>query len=142
MWCCLAFAIFWLAKLFDVVFWLQNYQHNPWLIHLTAKLLVNDPGAISLIGHNPFQNGIPPRLYYINEIDGFYTILVTCMCVHAQVIQSRSVNFKNFKRIHTDVWTAICGVIIMLVTFFYSKLDSECANMRDFYWSGQIFQFL
>ena len=62
------------SKIFvHVSFLLQNYQHNPWLIHLTAKLLVNDPGAISLIEHNPFQNGTPPRLYNcINKIDGLY----------------------------------------------------------------------
>lgn len=38
----------------------QNYQYNPWLIHLAAKLLVNDEKATSLIGHNPFINGTPP----------------------------------------------------------------------------------
>lgn len=38
----------------------QNYQQNPWLIHFTAKLLVNDPGVTSLIAHNPFENGTPP----------------------------------------------------------------------------------
>lgn len=38
----------------------QNYQQNPWLIHLTAKLLVNDPDATSLISHNPFESGAPP----------------------------------------------------------------------------------
>jgi len=38
----------------------QNYQYNPWLIHLAAKLLVNDEQATSLIAHNPFVNGTPP----------------------------------------------------------------------------------
>ncbi|KAL9957161.1 hypothetical protein ACROYT_G038765 [Oculina patagonica] len=39
----------------------QNYQYNPWLIHLAAKLLVNDEQATSLIEHNPFVNGTPPK---------------------------------------------------------------------------------
>jgi len=38
----------------------QNYQYNPWLIHLAAKLLVNDEQATSLIAHNPFFNATPP----------------------------------------------------------------------------------
>jgi len=38
----------------------QNYQYNSWLIHLAAKLLVNDEQATSLIAHNPFVNGTPP----------------------------------------------------------------------------------
>ncbi|XP_015774556.1 PREDICTED: lipase maturation factor 1-like [Acropora digitifera] len=38
----------------------QNYQYNPWLIHLAAKLLANDEQATSLIAYNPFFNGTPP----------------------------------------------------------------------------------
>ncbi|XP_048575813.1 lipase maturation factor 1 isoform X2 [Nematostella vectensis] len=38
----------------------QNYQYNPWLIHLAAKLLANDEQATSLIAHNPFGNGTTP----------------------------------------------------------------------------------
>eukprot|EP00112_Aurelia_sp_Birch-Aquarium-sp1_P001317 Seg1139.5 transcript_id=Seg1139.5/GoldUCD/mRNA.D3Y31 product="Lipase maturation factor 1" protein_id=Seg1139.5/GoldUCD/D3Y31 len=39
----------------------QNHQHNPWIIHLAAKLLVNDKEADELIQYNPFKNGKPPR---------------------------------------------------------------------------------
>ncbi|KAJ7340273.1 Lipase maturation factor 1 [Desmophyllum pertusum] len=39
----------------------QNYQYNPWLIHLAAQLLVNDEQATSLIAHNPFANGTAPK---------------------------------------------------------------------------------
>ncbi|XP_065065932.1 lipase maturation factor 1-like [Rhopilema esculentum] len=39
----------------------QNYQYNPWLIHLAAKLLANRKEAESLLQHNPFKNGKPPR---------------------------------------------------------------------------------
>ncbi|XP_028406476.1 lipase maturation factor 1-like isoform X1 [Dendronephthya gigantea] len=53
----------------------QNYQNNPWLIHLSAKLLVNDPDATSLISHNPFKNGPPPRYiraeHYLYEFTKF-----------------------------------------------------------------------
>ncbi|XP_057311803.1 lipase maturation factor 1-like [Hydractinia symbiolongicarpus] len=39
----------------------MNYQQNPWLLHFTAKLLVNDPNVTSLLAHNPFEDGPPPR---------------------------------------------------------------------------------
>jgi len=39
----------------------QNYNQNPWLLHLIAKLLVNDPIATSLIAFNPFENTTPPK---------------------------------------------------------------------------------
>ncbi|XP_014667635.1 PREDICTED: lipase maturation factor 1-like [Priapulus caudatus] len=39
----------------------QNYQYNPWLVHLTAKLLVNDQLVTSLMAHNPFMGSDPPR---------------------------------------------------------------------------------
>lgn len=39
----------------------QNYQHNPWLVHLAVKLLINDDDAVSLIAHNPFQGREPPK---------------------------------------------------------------------------------
>jgi len=39
----------------------MNYQQNPWLLHLTAKLLVNDKNMTSLISYNPFMDGDPPK---------------------------------------------------------------------------------
>lgn len=39
----------------------QNYQQNPWLIHLAVKLMVNDEGTTSLIAHNPFKGRDPPK---------------------------------------------------------------------------------
>lgn len=39
----------------------QNYQHNPWLVHLAAKFLVNDKEVDSLIAHNPFHGRAPPK---------------------------------------------------------------------------------
>ncbi|XP_063434753.1 lipase maturation factor 1-like [Mytilus trossulus] len=39
----------------------QNYQRNPWLIHLGVKLLANDEDATSLIQNNPFEGKSPPR---------------------------------------------------------------------------------
>lgn len=39
----------------------QNYNHNPWLIHLGIKFLTNDQDAVSLISHNPFEGRQPPR---------------------------------------------------------------------------------
>ena len=39
----------------------QNYQHNPWLVHLAAKMLKNDPIVDSLLLKNPFQGQKPPK---------------------------------------------------------------------------------
>ncbi len=41
---------------------MQNYQTNPWLIHLVYKLLQNDEGALTLIDKNPFDKTSPPKL--------------------------------------------------------------------------------
>ena len=48
----------------DWVMWFaafQNYQSNPWLIHLAGKMLDNDPIVDSLIEENPFRDGDPPK---------------------------------------------------------------------------------
>ena len=39
----------------------QNYQYNPWLIHLAVKLLDNDEETTTLIANNPFRGREPPR---------------------------------------------------------------------------------
>ncbi|XP_077979831.1 lipase maturation factor 1-like [Glandiceps talaboti] len=39
----------------------QNYEMNPWLINLSAKLLVNDEEATDLIAVNPFYHTNPPK---------------------------------------------------------------------------------
>ncbi|CAL1540716.1 unnamed protein product [Lymnaea stagnalis] len=39
----------------------QNYNHNPWLVHLAAKFLVNDEKTESLIAYNPFHGRPPPK---------------------------------------------------------------------------------
>uniref|UniRef100_A0A914W755 Lipase maturation factor n=1 Tax=Plectus sambesii TaxID=2011161 RepID=A0A914W755_9BILA len=39
----------------------QNYQHNPWLVHLVAKMLNNDAFISELLEHNPFLDKDPPR---------------------------------------------------------------------------------
>ena len=36
----------------------QTYQHNPWLVHLAAKMLVNDPIVDSLLLKNPFKGNL------------------------------------------------------------------------------------
>src|SRR5437868_3764317 len=38
---------------------MSSFQHQPWLMHLTAKLLSNDPIALSLIENNPFPEQPP-----------------------------------------------------------------------------------
>ncbi|XP_076067019.1 lipase maturation factor 1-like [Oratosquilla oratoria] len=49
----------------------QSYEHNPWLLHLAGKFLVNDEEASSLIHYNPFKDQKPPRfvraLHYVYE---------------------------------------------------------------------------
>ena len=37
----------------------QNYQYNPWLLHLAGKLLAGDPNVNSLIEYNPFRDKPP-----------------------------------------------------------------------------------
>ena len=39
-----------------------NINHNPWLVHLVAKLLKNDPTIQPLIGHNPFKSKPPTAI--------------------------------------------------------------------------------
>ncbi|XP_013382135.1 lipase maturation factor 1-like [Lingula anatina] len=53
----------------------QNYQHNPWLVHLAAQLLVNDEGASSLIAHNPFLGKAPPKFIRAEHYRYRYTKL-------------------------------------------------------------------
>lgn len=39
----------------------QQYQQNPWLLHLMGKMLENDPVVDSLIDRNPFKGRKPPK---------------------------------------------------------------------------------
>jgi len=39
---------------------MEDPRSNPWLIHLIAQLLRNDPGALSLLANNPFPTQ-PPK---------------------------------------------------------------------------------
>jgi len=39
----------------------QNYQSNPWLVHLAGKMLDNDPIVDSLLAVNPFSGDQPPK---------------------------------------------------------------------------------
>ncbi|XP_061180484.1 lipase maturation factor 1-like [Saccostrea echinata] len=51
----------------------QNYQYNPWLVHLAVKLMTNDPGAESLIAHNPFHNKNPPKYIRVEHYRYVFT---------------------------------------------------------------------
>ncbi|XP_071533654.1 lipase maturation factor 1-like isoform X3 [Panulirus ornatus] len=53
----------------------QSYEHNPWLVHLAGKFLVNDQEASSLIAHNPFLNQDPPKFVRALHYKYEYTIL-------------------------------------------------------------------
>nr|XP_022337008.1 lipase maturation factor 1-like [Crassostrea virginica] len=53
----------------------QNYQYNPWLVHLAVKLLSNDPGAESLIAHNPFHDKDPPKYIRVEHYRYVFTKL-------------------------------------------------------------------
>ena len=39
----------------------QQYQQNPWLLHLMGKMLENDSVVDSLIDRNPFKSKKPPK---------------------------------------------------------------------------------
>lgn len=38
---------------------MSDYRRQPWLVHLVYKLLLADPGALSLLGRNPFPGKRP-----------------------------------------------------------------------------------
>ncbi|XP_053197743.1 lipase maturation factor 1 isoform X1 [Scomber japonicus] len=39
----------------------QTYEQSEWVIHIAGRLLANDTTVLSLLDHNPFQGGDPPR---------------------------------------------------------------------------------
>ena len=39
---------------------MSSYQRHPWLVHFIYKLLLDEPKALDLIAHSPFDRG-PPR---------------------------------------------------------------------------------
>ncbi|CAK6961791.1 lipase maturation factor 1 isoform X1 [Scomber scombrus] len=39
----------------------QTYEQSEWVIHIAGRLLANDTAVLSLLDHNPFQGGDPPR---------------------------------------------------------------------------------
>ena len=51
----------------------QQYQHNPWLLHLMGKMLENDPVVDSLISVNPFRNKKPPKFVRARHYKYTYT---------------------------------------------------------------------
>ncbi|XP_064601523.1 lipase maturation factor 1-like [Liolophura sinensis] len=51
----------------------QNFQYNPWLVHLAVKLLANEPTATSLIDYNPFQGKPPPKFIRAEHYQYRYT---------------------------------------------------------------------
>ncbi|XP_023236745.1 lipase maturation factor 1-like [Centruroides sculpturatus] len=51
----------------------QNYQYNPWLIHLAVKLLENDDTVMSLISFNPFEGRKPPKFIRAEHYHYTYT---------------------------------------------------------------------
>ncbi|XP_052269686.1 lipase maturation factor 1-like isoform X2 [Dreissena polymorpha] len=51
----------------------QNYQHNPWIVTMAAKLLTNDNSTLSLIAHNPFEGKDPPTYVRVQLYSYKYT---------------------------------------------------------------------
>lgn len=51
----------------------QNYQANPWFIHLAGKLLTNDKQTLDLIAYNPFQDQEPPKYIRVEHYRYEYT---------------------------------------------------------------------
>ena len=60
-----------LSSILGLILHLQSYQHNPWLIHLVIKLLENDREVSSLLAHDPFLDGEPPRYddFFLKKIE-------------------------------------------------------------------------
>jgi len=53
----------------------QNYQQNPWLLHLMGKMLENDPIVDSLVSYNPFKGKQPPSKIRARHFTYKYTKL-------------------------------------------------------------------
>lgn len=53
----------------------QTLEANPWILHLMHGLLVQDPRAESLIAHDPFEGGPPPR--YVRAVKYLYEFTST-----------------------------------------------------------------
>lgn len=53
----------------------QSYEHNPWIIHLAGKFLMNDAEVSTLISHNPFLGKDPPRFVRALHYRYWYTSL-------------------------------------------------------------------
>merc|ERR1712142_774735 len=51
----------------------QQYQHNPWLLHLMGKMLENDSVVDSLIYVNPFRGKKPPKFVRARHYKYTYT---------------------------------------------------------------------
>ena len=55
---------------------LQDFRQNEWLVHLTVKLPVNDPGVSGLLTHNPFlYHSMGPRRAECAELFRNFTTL-------------------------------------------------------------------
>jgi hypothetical protein len=53
---------------------MSSYEEHPWLVHLIAKLLANDLGALSLLAGNPFPDQPPHAIraeLYLYELTRF-----------------------------------------------------------------------
>ncbi|XP_071481421.1 lipase maturation factor 1-like [Diadema antillarum] len=51
----------------------QNYQSNPWFVHLAGKLLINDEQTLDLIAYNPFHGQDPPKFIRVEHYRYQYT---------------------------------------------------------------------
>jgi hypothetical protein len=51
---------------------LGNYQTNPWILHLLARLLEGSPQVVGLLGRNPFPDA-PPRYIRAQVYDYRFT---------------------------------------------------------------------
>ena len=51
----------------------QNYQSNPWLVHLAGKMLDNDPIVDSLILNNPFKGQPKPEFVRARHYEYTFT---------------------------------------------------------------------
>ena len=80
-------------------------RNHPWLYHLVAKLLENDERASSLLAHNPFVDGAPPK--FIRAVLYEYSFaspeqarppsvhsmhLHVCLCAHVGLLRLHAVH--------------------------------------------------
>ena len=87
----------------------QQYQHNPWLLHLMGKMLENDSVVDSLIYVNPFRGKKPPKF----------------------------VRARHYKVSNISIGIAHVFLILIVLQYTYTKQESRLARQGK-WWNRKL----